>query len=53
MHPAALVSGFCFWRPESAYIGIGRDQLEEYAERKGLDIETMARWLAPNLDDDA
>ncbi len=56
MHPAASVSGFYFWRPESAYFGlgrIGRDQLEEYAERKGLDIETMARWLAPNLDDDA
>ena len=30
---------------------IGRDQLEDYARRKGMDVETMARWLAPNLDD--
>ena len=56
MLPAASVSGFYFWRPESAYFGlgrIGRDQLEEYAVRKGWDLETAARWLAPNLDDEA
>ena len=55
MLPAASVSGFYFWRPESAYFGlgrIGRDQLEEYAVRKGCDLETAARWLAPNLDDE-
>jgi 5-methyltetrahydrofolate--homocysteine methyltransferase len=54
MLPAASVSGLYFWRPEAAYFGlgrIGRDQLEEYAARKGMDIETAARWLAPNLDD--
>jgi 5-methyltetrahydrofolate--homocysteine methyltransferase len=56
MLPAASVSGLYFWRPESAYFGlgrIGRDQLEEYAGRKGLDLETAARWLAPNLDDES
>ena len=56
MTPASSVSGFYFWRPEAAYFGlgrIGRDQLDEYARRKGMDVETMARWLAPNLDDDA
>ncbi len=55
MRPAASVSGFYFWRPEAAYFGlgrIGRDQLEEYAARKGTDPDTMARWLAPNLDDE-
>jgi 5-methyltetrahydrofolate--homocysteine methyltransferase len=56
MTPASSVSGFYFWRPEAAYFGlgrIGRDQLDEYARRKGMDVETMARWLAPNLEDDA
>jgi 5-methyltetrahydrofolate--homocysteine methyltransferase len=54
MQPGASVSGFYFWRPESAYFGlgrIGRDQLVDYARRKEIDLETMARWLAPNLDD--
>ena len=56
MLPAASVSGLYFWRPEAAYFGlgrIGRDQLDEYAARKGFDLDTAARWLAPNLDDDA
>jgi 5-methyltetrahydrofolate--homocysteine methyltransferase len=56
MLPGASVSGWYFWRPEAAYFGlgrIGRDQLEEYAARKGMDVPSMARWLAPNLDDDA
>jgi 5-methyltetrahydrofolate--homocysteine methyltransferase len=56
MLPTAAVSGYYFSRPEATYFGLGRmghDQLSEYAERKGLDIETMARWLRPNLDDDA
>ena len=54
MLPAASVSGWYFWRPEAAYFGLGRigqDQLEDYARRKGADVETMARWLGPNLDD--
>jgi len=52
MLPAASVSGLYFWRPESQYFGvgkIGRDQVEDYARRKGLDVPTMERWLAPNL----
>ena len=56
MLPGASVSGWYFWRPEAAYFGlgrIGRDQLEEYAARKAMDVASMARWLAPNLDDDA
>ena len=39
--PAASVSGFYFWRPESQYFGvgkIGRDQVEDYARRKGMDV---------------
>ena len=38
-------------RTTSASGGSGRDQLADYAERKGVDVETMARWLAPNLAD--
>lgn len=53
MWPTAAVSGFYFGHPESAYFGvarIGRDQLEDYAERRGVDIATAERWLRPNLD---
>lgn len=52
MYPAASVSGFYFAHPESKYFGlgkIGKDQLEEYAERKGMTIEEAEKWLAPNL----
>ncbi len=41
MLPAAAVSGLYFWRPEAQYFGvgkIGRDQVEDYARRKGLDV---------------
>jgi 5-methyltetrahydrofolate--homocysteine methyltransferase len=54
MLPPASVSGFYFWRPEARYFGlgrIGRDQLEDYARRKGWSVDEAARWLAPNLDD--
>jgi 5-methyltetrahydrofolate--homocysteine methyltransferase len=54
MFPSASVSGFYFWRPGAHYFGvgrIGRDQLEDYARRKGWSVEEAARWLAPNLDD--
>ncbi len=54
MLPAASVSGLYFWHPLAAYFGvgrIGRDQLEDYARRKGLPVAEMARWLAPNLAD--
>ncbi len=52
MLPAASVSGYYFSHPESAYFGIGRvnrDQIEDYAVRKGMDVATIERWLAPNL----
>jgi 5-methyltetrahydrofolate--homocysteine methyltransferase len=54
MWPGAAVSGYYFWHPQAHYFGLGRigkDQLEDYAARKGVDIETMARWLSPNLAD--
>lgn len=53
MLPTAAVSGFYFGHPESQYFGvarIGRDQLEDYAQRRGVDIATAERWLRPNLD---
>jgi 5-methyltetrahydrofolate--homocysteine methyltransferase len=53
MLPTAAVSGFYFGHPESQYFGvarIGSDQLEDYARRRGVDIETATRWLRPNLD---
>ncbi|WP_394729710.1 methionine synthase [Altererythrobacter sp. GH1-8] len=53
MYPTAAVSGFYFGHPESQYFGvarIGRDQLEDYAKRRGVDISTAERWLRPNLD---
>jgi 5-methyltetrahydrofolate--homocysteine methyltransferase len=52
MWPAAAVSGFYFSHPESHYFAVGRinrDQVEDYARRKGMDIATAERWLAPNL----
>jgi 5-methyltetrahydrofolate--homocysteine methyltransferase len=53
MLPTAAVSGFYFAHPESQYFGvarIGRDQLEDYARRRGVDVATAERWLRPNLD---
>lgn len=53
MLPAASVSGLYFWHPEAKYFGvgrIGRDQVVDYARRKGIEISSMERWLAPNLD---
>ncbi|WP_298469360.1 methionine synthase [uncultured Erythrobacter sp.] len=53
MYPTAAVSGFYFGHPEAEYFGVarvGRDQLEEYAERRGVDLATAERWLRPNLD---
>ncbi|MFZ1109952.1 MAG: methionine synthase [Rhodomicrobium sp.] len=52
MAPAASVSGFYFWRPESHYFGVGkieRDQAEDYARRKGWTLAEAERWLAPIL----
>ncbi|MBY6129598.1 methionine synthase [Qipengyuania aquimaris] len=53
MYPTAAVSGFYFGHPEAEYFGvarIGRDQLDDYAARRGVDIATAERWLRPNLD---
>ncbi|USA39425.1 methionine synthase [Pelagerythrobacter marinus] len=53
MWPTAAVSGFYFGHPEAQYFGvarIGRDQLEDYAARRGVDLSTAERWLRPNLD---
>jgi 5-methyltetrahydrofolate--homocysteine methyltransferase len=52
MWPGSSVSGFYFAHPESRYFGIGkieRDQVEDYAKRKGWDLETAERWLSPIL----
>ena len=56
MLPGASVSGWYFWRPEAQYFGVGkidRDQVEDYARRKGMDLAAAERWLAPNLAYDA
>jgi 5-methyltetrahydrofolate--homocysteine methyltransferase len=52
MWPGSSVSGLYFSHPESAYFGVGkveRDQVEDYAERKGFTVEETERWLAPVL----
>ena len=52
MTPAASVSGLYFAHPKSRYFSvgkIGRDQVEDYAQRKGMSVEEVERWLAPNL----
>jgi len=53
MLPTAAVSGFYFGHPQAEYFGVARvgpDQLEDYAERRGVDLATATRWLRPNLD---
>ncbi|MFQ5643507.1 MAG: methionine synthase [Thiogranum sp.] len=52
MLPTAAVSGWYFSHPESKYFGVGkinRDQVEDYARRKGMTLAEAERWLAPNL----
>jgi len=52
MYPTAAVSGWYFSHPDSRYLVVGRidrDQVEDYARRKGLSVEEVERWLAPNL----
>jgi 5-methyltetrahydrofolate--homocysteine methyltransferase len=56
MLPTASVSGLYFSHPRAAYFGtgkIGRDQVEDYAARKGMEIREAERWLAPVLGYDA
>jgi hypothetical protein len=55
MWPGAAVSGYYLWNPDSHYFGvgrIGRDQLADYAARKGMRLAEAERWLAPNLVDE-
>ncbi|MFN7792820.1 MAG: vitamin B12 dependent-methionine synthase activation domain-containing protein, partial [Cyclobacteriaceae bacterium] len=52
MFPTAAVSGYYFSHYESKYFGLGKiekDQVAEYAQRKGMSLEEMERWLSPNL----
>jgi 5-methyltetrahydrofolate--homocysteine methyltransferase len=52
MFPTAAVSGYYFANPQSRYFGVGKimqDQVEDYAERKGIPLETARKWLSPNL----
>ena len=52
MFPTAAVSGLYFSHPESHYFGVGKirkDQVEDYAKRKGVTLQEMERWLGPNL----
>ncbi len=52
MTPAAAVSGLYFAHPEAHYFAVGkisRDQVQDYAERKGMQLTEMERWLGPNL----
>ncbi|MDQ6999784.1 MAG: methionine synthase [Mariprofundus sp.] len=52
MLPTAAVSGLYFASPESRYFTVGKinkDQVEDYARRKGISIEEAEKWLAPNL----
>ncbi len=52
MYPAASVSGLYFAHPQAKYFSVGKiekDQVADYARRKGMDVKTIERWLAPNL----
>ena len=52
MMPASSVSGFYLSHPGAKYFGIGKvgkDQVEDYAKRKGVTVQDAERWLAPNL----
>ena len=56
MWPGAAVCGLYFSHPQAAYFGVGkieRDQIEDYARRKGWSIEDAERWLAPILNYDS
>ncbi len=54
MMPTAAVSGYYFAHPEAHYFGVGKvgeDQVAEYADRRGVDVEQIKRWIRPNLAD--
>lgn len=53
MYPASSVCGWYIAHPQSQYFGVGkiqRDQLEDYAKRKSLNLEEAEKWLRPNLE---
>ena len=55
MYPTAAVSGWYFSHPDAKYFGLGqisKDQIEDYAERKGMGLEETERWLASVLNYD-
>jgi 5-methyltetrahydrofolate--homocysteine methyltransferase len=55
MWPGSSVSGLYFAHPESRYFSLGkidRDQVDSYAERKGMSVKEVERWLGPNLNYD-
>jgi 5-methyltetrahydrofolate--homocysteine methyltransferase len=55
MWPAASVSGYYFGNPEAKYFGLGKikqDQVEDFARRKGMELERANKWLAPNIVDE-
>jgi 5-methyltetrahydrofolate--homocysteine methyltransferase len=55
MWPGSSVSGLYFAHPESRYFSLGkidRDQVRDYAERKGMDLQEVERWLGQNLNYD-
>ena len=52
MYPASSVSGLYFSHPQAKYFGLGKiakDQVEDYAGRKGMNVEKVEKWLSPNL----
>ncbi|MBN2844275.1 MAG: hypothetical protein JXM68_14405, partial [Sedimentisphaerales bacterium] len=52
MYPTAAVSGWYFAHPEARYFGVGKiekDQVSDYAQRKGWGLETAEKWLTPSL----
>ena len=52
MWPAASVSGYYFGNPEARYFGLGKikkDQVADFANRKGISLEVATKWLAPNI----
>jgi len=52
MTPASSVSGLYFSHPQARYFAVGsiqKDQVEDYAKRKGMSVEEVEKWLQPNL----
>ena len=52
MWPASSVSGYYFSHPQSSYFAVGKiakDQVEDYARRKGMPLAEIEKWLSPNL----